>query len=235
MEIALSSFGRLPSVTMLACYLSSLVWNLRRGWDRMASPRTRQTDSVPECGAPGSAPGGDTSSESHNQPPGCSVSQIQKLSYHPDAIDWQIVDALKDFGRRTNTELASELGINETTVRKRIARLLREGLMNVVAVPNPLKMGYTVVALIGVTAAANQIEQVERAVLKIPSVRYAAMTTGSFDFMLEAWFVSSDDLRLFLVEELGKIPGVVRSETFHVLKLIKHLSDWGLPDQVSSQ
>jgi len=163
------------------------------------------------------------------------VSQIQKLSYHPDAIDWQIVDALKDFGRRTNTELASELGINETTVRKRIARLLREGLMNVVAVPNPLKMGYTVVALIGVTAAANQIEQVERAVLKIPSVRYAAMTTGSFDFMLEAWFVSSDDLRLFLVEELGKIPGVVRSETFHVLKLIKHLSDWGLPDQVSSQ
>jgi Lrp/AsnC family transcriptional regulator, regulator for asnA, asnC and gidA len=155
-------------------------------------------------------------------------------NYRPDEVDWKIVDVLKDYGRRTNTEIAAYLGLNETTVRKRIARLLTGRFMNVVAVPNPLRMGYTMVALIGITAEASRLEQVEASLRKLKVLRYIALTTGSFDFIAEAWFETADALRLFLVHELGKVPGVVKMETFHVLKLIRHLSDWGVPEKLQA-
>lgn len=144
-----------------------------------------------------------------------------------DELDRRIIAHLQESGRLSNTEIAARLGVTESTVRKRIDRLLADEVVRITAVADPLKLGYPIIAIVGVQVAPARINDVARALERFPEFRFIGLTSGVYDFIAEAWFHSVDELRRFLTERLGQIEGITRLETAHVLKMIRYTYDWG--------
>jgi Lrp/AsnC family transcriptional regulator for asnA, asnC and gidA len=146
-----------------------------------------------------------------------------------DATDREIVRALQRNGRSANTDIARALGLTETTIRKRIARLVDEGLVHVVAVPTPEAVGVTMSAIIGVSVNLGDLDTVSKTLAKRPEVRYLGLSTGRFDIMLEAFFDDSEHLLAFVSEQLGSLAGVTGVETSIILRVDKFSYEWELP------
>ena len=147
-----------------------------------------------------------------------------------DGLDRKIVALLQKNGRIANLEVSRQLGIAEATVRKRVERLLEEGTIKVTAIVDAAKSGYTVQAIIGVQAEPQRVQEAAQTLASLPAVRSVSITAGAFDLIAEAAFTSNDALYRFLTEEVARMNGVLRSETFHVLKAVKSISDWQLPE-----
>ncbi len=144
-----------------------------------------------------------------------------------DETDRRIIELLHESGRQTNTDLAAQLGLSESTVRKRIDRLLADGTMKIVAVVDPLRTEHNVIAIIGVQVLAPRLSEVGDALAKMNEFRLIGLTTGTFDFVTEAWFRSLEELQVFLTERLARIDGITRIETTTVLKMLHYAYDWG--------
>ena len=147
-----------------------------------------------------------------------------------DDLDRRIIALLQRNGRIANLEVSRQLGVAEATVRKRLERLLEEGIIRVTAVVEPIRLGYTVRAIIGLQVEAQRIEEAAQKLAALPAVRSASVTAGTFDVVVEAAFASNDALYAFLTQELACIEGVRRTETFHVLRAVKSDSEWQLPE-----
>lgn len=144
-----------------------------------------------------------------------------------DPLDWKIVAILQENARITNRELAFRTGSSEPTVRRRVKRLLESRLVKVVAVITPFDLGYRVVALLGIQVDQSRLPEIADALGSIPEVRFAGVTSGSFDIVAEVWFQNTEDLVDFISGRLRDIPGMQRVETIQVLKLIRYAYDWG--------
>jgi Lrp/AsnC family transcriptional regulator, regulator for asnA, asnC and gidA len=144
-----------------------------------------------------------------------------------DETDRRIIELLQESGRQTNTDLAAQLGVSESTVRKRIDRLLGDGTMKIVAVADPLRTGHRVIAIIGLQVLAPRLSEVGDELAELGEFRFIGMTAGTFDFVTEAWFRSLEELQVFLTERLARISGITRIETTTVLKMIRYTYDWG--------
>jgi Lrp/AsnC family transcriptional regulator, regulator for asnA, asnC and gidA len=143
-----------------------------------------------------------------------------------DATDRRIVELLQESGRQSNSALARRLGLSEGTVRRRIDWLLSEGVLQISAVLNPLKFDYPIVAIIGIHAEPNRIEDVGRSLQAFGEFRFIGLTTGAYDFVTEAWFHSLEGLREFLTQRLHKVEGVTSVDVAHVLDMIRYAYDW---------
>ena len=146
-----------------------------------------------------------------------------------DATDRDIVRALQENGRRPNTEIGRALGLTETTIRKRIARLIDEGLVNIVAVPTPQAVGVTTSAIIGVSVQLGSLDTVSRELSRSPEVRYLGLSTGRYDIILEAFFNNTEHLLSFVADKLGSLPEVSGVETSIILRVDKFSYEWELP------
>jgi Lrp/AsnC family transcriptional regulator for asnA, asnC and gidA len=146
-----------------------------------------------------------------------------------DTTDREIIRALQRNGRTSNTEIGRALGLTETTIRKRIARLVDEGLVHIVAVPTPRAVGMTLSAIIGISVSLGDLETVSKAVSKSPEVRYVGLSTGRYDLILEAFFADSEHLLSFVSGQLGALPGVSNVETSIILRVDKFSYEWELP------
>jgi len=146
-----------------------------------------------------------------------------------DDLDKAIVRALQTNGRLSNTEIARELSVTETTIRKRMARLLDEGYLQVLAVPTPRALAGTTSAIIGVSTDLHRLAAVTAAVSAKPEVRYAGVSVGRYDLMVEAVFTDQQHLLRFITEELGSIDGVTDVETSIILEVAKFSYEWELP------
>jgi Lrp/AsnC family transcriptional regulator for asnA, asnC and gidA len=146
-----------------------------------------------------------------------------------DATDREIIRMLQRNGRTSNTDIGRALGLTETTIRKRIARLLDEGLVHIVAVPTPRAVGVTMSAIIGVSVNLGDLDTVSRTLAKRPEVRYLGVSTGRYDIILEAFFEDSEHLLAFVSEELGGSVGVTGVETSIILRVDKFSYEWELP------
>jgi len=153
----------------------------------------------------------------------------QKDTSPLDAIDREIVRVLQRNGRTSNTEIGRALGLTETTIRKRIARLVDDGLVNIVAVPTPEAVGTTLSAIIGVSVNLGELDAVSKTLSASPEVRYLGVSTGRYDLILEAFFSDSEHLLSFVSERLGGIPSVTRVETSIILRVDKFSYEWELP------
>ncbi len=138
-----------------------------------------------------------------------------------DELDQKIVSLLRVDGRLTKLEIARRLGVTETTVRKRIKRLTEEDVINVVALTNPHKFGLKLDAFIGVSATIDHVEDVARKLAAMEEVRYAGLCMGGYDIVVVAAFTSHEHITDFLTNKLTKIPGVIRTETYQILKIVK--------------
>lgn len=146
-----------------------------------------------------------------------------------DTTDREIVRALQTNGRTSNTEIGRALGLTETTIRKRIARLINEGLISIVAVPTPQAVGLTTSAIIGVSVQLGSLDAVSRELSSCAEVRYLGLSTGRYDIILEAFFSDTEHLLSFVSDKLGALAEVSGVETSIILRVDKFSYEWELP------
>jgi Lrp/AsnC family transcriptional regulator for asnA, asnC and gidA len=149
-------------------------------------------------------------------------SQTEKL----DDLDRAIIRLLQRDGRASNTEMGRELGLTETTIRKRVARLIAEDLISVVAVPTPEAVGMTTSAIIGISVQLQRLHGVSEQLVSLPEVRYVGVSTGRYDLIVEAFFADHEHLLDFVSQELGGMSGVTAIETSLILKVAKFSYEW---------
>ncbi len=150
-----------------------------------------------------------------------------------DELDRQIIGLLQQDGRRPNTEIAHQLGVTETTVRKRIGRLVSENLIKVVAVPSPEVVGMTMSAIVGITVDMNAHRDVAAALEALPHTRYVGYSTGPYDLIIEVFFRSHEELLDLLSKKLARIPGIIKTDTSVILKVTKFAYEWEIPEESS--
>ena len=144
-----------------------------------------------------------------------------------DTLDRKIISLLEKNGRASNARIARDVGVSEGTVRRRLKRLIQESIINVVALPDPGKLGYNSEAIIGVQVDPDQIDAVAERLSSLQHTRWVAVTTGTYDVFAWATLPTSEALGIFLREEVGIIPGVRRTETFVNLGVTKR--EYGIP------
>ena len=142
-----------------------------------------------------------------------------------DPIDRKIIESLQADGRTAFTALARETGVSEAAVRARVRRLKENGVIEVVAVTNPLMVGFDVMAMVGIQANSN-LEEIADVVSAWDETSYVVILSGSFDLMVE--IVCADNQHLLkLVQRIREVPGVKATETFMYLDLHKQTFSWG--------
>ena len=147
-------------------------------------------------------------------------------AYSPDELDQGIISALRRNGRQPNSEVARQLGVTEATIRSRIQRLVAEGVMQVVAMTNPHRIGYALDVLIGIEVVPGKLFDVARELQAFEEVRVLSIVTGRYDIHAAAIFRDNDELFRFLTEKLAVIEGLKKYETFHVLRTVKRSYDY---------
>jgi len=131
-----------------------------------------------------------------------------------DPLDSQIIEILKKDGRASNAGIARDVKVSEGTVRRRLKRLVDDGFIQVMAVPDAQKMGLNSRALVGLQVAPDQVDAAAAALEQLPEVTWVTMTSGQFDIFAWAALPSPEELGSFLRQQVGSIPGVRRTETF---------------------
>ena len=143
-----------------------------------------------------------------------------------DDLSKAIIEQLQQDGRRPYATIAEAVGLSEAAVRQRVSRLVKTGVVQIVAVTDPLQVGFTRQAMVGIRADGNVASVIE-ALVAIPEVDYLVQTAGSFDILAEVVCEDDDHLLTLLNEQIRSIPGVRSSETFVYLKLSKQTYHWG--------
>ena len=138
-----------------------------------------------------------------------------------DELDRKIIRILQENGRASNARIARDVGVSEGTVRRRLQSLLQDGVIKVVALPDPEVLGYNTEALVGIQVDPDKIDYVARQLAGLRESAWVSVTTGSFDIFSWVTLPSSEDLGNFLKSEVGTIPGVRRTETFVNLTVLK--------------
>jgi len=143
-----------------------------------------------------------------------------------DAPNRAIIEALQRDGRQPYGAIAEAVGLSEAAVRRRVQRLRESGIMQIVAVTDPLQLGFTRQAMVGITVEGD-VRTVAEKLSAMHEVDYVVMCAGSFDILAE--IVCEDDERLLQVlnDSVRSIPGVRSTETFLYLKLAKQTYTWG--------
>ena len=143
-----------------------------------------------------------------------------------DGPNRSIIEALQRDGRQPYGAIAEEVGLSEAAVRRRVQRLRESGIMQIVAVTDPLQLGFTRQAMIGVSVEGD-VRGVAEKLSALSEVDYVVMCAGSFDLLVE--IVCEDDERLLQVlnDSVRSVPGVRATETFLYLKLAKQTYTWG--------
>jgi Lrp/AsnC family transcriptional regulator for asnA, asnC and gidA len=143
-----------------------------------------------------------------------------------DAPNRAIIEALQRDGRQPYGAIAESVGLSEAAVRRRVQRLREAGVMQIVAVTDPLQLGFTRQAMVGISVEGD-VRRVADQLSELPEVDYVVMCAGSFDLLAEV--VCEDDERLLalLNDAVRSIPGVRATETFLYLKLAKQTYTWG--------
>lgn len=143
-----------------------------------------------------------------------------------DQTDRKIIELLQKDGRMPNTMIAKKLGISEATVRSRLNRLTREEYIQIVAVSNPLKLGFEIVGMLKIDVDIKKLDAVSKELSKIDQIWFIVHTTGSSEIYAEFNAKSISDLNEFISKKVNKIDGLLKAETSLVMKYIKRRYDW---------
>ncbi|MCY9785470.1 Lrp/AsnC family transcriptional regulator [Nocardiopsis sp. EMB25] len=137
----------------------------------------------------------------------------------------RIIELLQEDGRRSYASIGKLVGLSEAAVRQRVQRLLEAGVVQVVGVTDPMMLGFSRQAMIGVRTIGD-LNTAADAISDIPGVEYVVITAGSFDLLVEV--VAEDDPRLLeILADIRAIDTVDTTETFLYLKLRKQTYAWG--------
>ena len=143
-----------------------------------------------------------------------------------DDVSKSIIEELQADGRRSYSSIGKTVGLSEAAVRQRVQRLLDAGVMQIVAVTDPLQVGFARAAMIGISVTGN-LDAAAEAIEKLPDVQYLVVCAGGFDILAEVVAEDDDHLLRILNDSIRSVPGVTRTETFVYLKLRKQIYSWG--------
>ncbi len=143
-----------------------------------------------------------------------------------DAADKAIIERLQEDGRRPYTRLARDVGLSEAAVRQRVQRLIDDNVVQIVAVTDPLTLGFHRQAMVGVKTEGD-INAIADTLAAIPEVDYLVFTSGSFDLLFEVVCEDDEHLLTLLNDKVRSVPGVRAAETFMYLRLHKQTYTWG--------
>ncbi|RBY83757.1 AsnC family transcriptional regulator [Geodermatophilus sp. TF02-6] len=144
-----------------------------------------------------------------------------------DDVSRAIVEQLQEDGRRPYARIATAVGLSEAAVRQRVQRLLDAGVMQIVAVTDPLQLGFSRQAMVGVRTSADARAVADR-LADFAEVDYVVITAGSIDVIAEV-VCEDDDQLLDLVARIRAVEGVTSTDTFLYLGLRKQTYAWGTP------
>ena len=143
-----------------------------------------------------------------------------------DDTSKHIIEQLQEDGRRPYAAIGKAVGLSEAAVRQRVQRLLDAGVMQIVAVTDPLQVGFARQAMIGIRVEGD-LTSVSDRIAEFSEVDYVVVTAGSFDLLVEVVCEDDDHLLDLLTNRIRALPGVRSTETFVYLKLRKQLYNWG--------
>ena len=143
-----------------------------------------------------------------------------------DEIDKAIIRELQVDGRMPYAKLGPAVGLSQAAVRQRVQRLIENGVMQVVAVTDPLMVGFSLQAMIGLRAEGDLRVIAER-LSAVPEVAYVVITSGGFDLLAEVVCEGTEELLALLNDVIRALPGVVSADAFTYLHLQKQTYSWG--------
>jgi Lrp/AsnC family transcriptional regulator for asnA, asnC and gidA len=143
-----------------------------------------------------------------------------------DDVGKAIVEQLQEDGRRSYATIARAVGLSEAAVRQRVQRLQEAGVVQIVAVTDPLQLGFRRQAMVGVQVEGDVVD-VADALAEMSEVDYVVITAGSFDMLVEAVCEDDEHLLDLVGRRIRAVPGVRSTETFVYMKLRKQHYNWG--------
>lgn len=149
-----------------------------------------------------------------------------------DEVDRAIIAHLQYDGRMPFTDIASDLGLSEGAVRRRVKLMTDAGILQIVGIVEPQYLDWQTAAMIGITVRQGQIEAVAQQIAPFPEVTYLFMASGAFDLFVEVYCRDRDHFASFINDKLHQVAGVERTETFMILKMYKLSYRWGEAEPV---
>jgi Lrp/AsnC family transcriptional regulator for asnA, asnC and gidA len=143
-----------------------------------------------------------------------------------DDVSKAIVEQLQTDGRKSYSDIGRAVELSEAAVRQRVQKLIETGVMQIVAITDPLQMGFNRQAMIGIRTSGDARVVADK-LSAIASVEYVVLTAGSFDIMVEVVCHDDEALLELLNGTIRSIPGVVGTEVFTYLQLKKQQYNWG--------
>lgn len=143
-----------------------------------------------------------------------------------DDVSKRIIEQLQEDGRRSYAAIGKAVGLSEAAVRQRVQRLIEEGVMQIVAVTDPLSLGAKREAMIGIKVEGD-LEEVAARLGELSESEYVVICAGSFDILAEVLCEDDEHLLALVNERIRRIPGVRGTETFVYLRLAKQTYAWG--------
>ncbi|HCA84266.1 MAG TPA: AsnC family transcriptional regulator [Streptomyces sp.] len=143
-----------------------------------------------------------------------------------DAVSLAIIEQLQEDGRRPYAAIGKAVGLSEAAVRQRVQKLLDQGVMQIVAVTDPLTVGFRRQAMVGINVEGD-LDPVADALTGMEEVEYVVVTAGSFDLIVEVVCEDDDHLLEMINKRIRTLPGVRSTESFVYLKLRKQTYTWG--------
>ena len=142
-----------------------------------------------------------------------------------DEISKQIIEQLQHDGRQSYAAIGKAVGLSEAAIRQRVQRLQEAGVLQIVAVTDPLTLGFNRQAMIGVKCEGDLVRTAD-SLAAIEEIDYVVVTAGSFDLLCEV-VCEDDDHLLEVLSRVRNVPCVTSTETFVYLKLRKQTYSWG--------
>lgn len=143
-----------------------------------------------------------------------------------DEVSKRIIEQLQQDGRRSYAAIGKAVGLSEAAVRQRVQRLLDSGTVQIVAVTDPMQVGFRRQAMIGVNVSGDAL-QVADSLAEIPEIEYVVVTAGSFDLLVEVVCQDDDQLLDIINQRVRELDAVTSTETFVYLRLHKQTYAWG--------
>jgi Lrp/AsnC family transcriptional regulator for asnA, asnC and gidA len=147
-------------------------------------------------------------------------------AFQLDELSKAIIEKLQRDGRRSYAGIGKSVGLSEAAVRQRVQRMVDAGVMQIVAVTDPMQLGFARQAMIGIRCTGDTIQLAEK-LAAIEAIDYVVLTAGSFDAIVEVVCEDDDSLLALLNTQIRALPGVASTETLVYLKLVKQQYNWG--------
>jgi Lrp/AsnC family transcriptional regulator for asnA, asnC and gidA len=154
--------------------------------------------------------------------------------YQPDQTDWNIIALLMQDGRLSSANISRKLAdVSARTVTNRIDALTKQGIINIRSIVNPDLVGYGILADVLIEVGPGNIRAVAETLAEFPQISYLALVTGDTDIIISVRSQNINELFDFVIEIIGKIPGVRHTKTYPLPLNLKDITTWMPPDVIT--